>query len=120
MSWIFLSVLAALIWAVVNIFDKYIISKLVDRPIVPVIIMGVIGLLASAAIFLTSGFQPLSTINILLAIIAGVFYVLTVFFYFHAVKIEEISKVIALFYLTYTTFYFDYCRALSWRNFYTD
>lgn len=100
MSWIFLSVLAALIWAVVNIFDKYIISKLVDRPIVPVIILGAIGLLASAAIFFTSGFQPLSTVNILLAITAGIFYVLAVFFYFHAAKIEEISKVVALFYLT--------------------
>src|SRR3989338_10718894 len=100
MSWIFLSILAALIWSVVNIFDKYIISKLVEKPIVPVIVMGAIGLIASAAIFIFHGFQPLSTINILLAIVAGIFYVLMTFLYFHAIKIEELSKVIPLFYLT--------------------
>ena len=100
MSWIFLSILAAFIWSVVSILDKYIISKLVDRPIVPVIIMGTIGLFSSAAIFFILGFEPLSTANILLAIIAGIFYVLTVFLYFHAAKIEEISKVVPLFYLT--------------------
>lgn len=100
MSWIFLSILAALIWSVVNIFDKYIISKLVEKPIVPVIVMGIIGLIASAAIFIFHGFQPLSVINIVLAIVAGIFYVLMTFLYFHAIKIEELSKVIPLFYLT--------------------
>lgn len=100
MSWIFLSILAALIWSVVNIFDKYIISKLVEKPIVPVIVMGIIGLIASVAIFIFHGFQPLSVINIVLAIVAGIFYVLMTFLYFHAIKIEELSKVIPLFYLT--------------------
>lgn len=100
MSWIYLSILAALIWSVVNIFDKYIISKLVEKPIVPVIVMGTIGLIASAAIFIIRGFQPLSVVNILLAIVAGIFYVLMTFLYFHAIKIEELSKVIPLFYLT--------------------
>jgi len=99
MSWIFLSILAALIWSVVNIFDKYILSKLVEKPIVPVIVMGIIGLIASAAIFVTLGFQPLSAVNILLAILAGILYALDTFLYFHAVKIEEISRVIPLFYL---------------------
>jgi len=100
MSWIFLSILAAFIWSVVNIFDKYIVSKLVEKPIVPVIVMGSIGLIVSVAIFLTLGFQPLSVANILLAILAGVFYVLMTFLYFHAIKIEEVSKIIPLFYLT--------------------
>lgn len=100
MSWIFLSILAALIWSVVNIFDKYIISKLVEKPIVPVIVMGTIGLIASATIFIFHGFQPLSVINIVLAIVAGIFYALVTFLYFHAIKIEELSKVIPLFYLT--------------------
>ncbi len=66
----------------------------------PVIVMGVIGLIASAAIFIIHGFQSLSPINILLAIVAGIFYILMTFLYFHAIKIEELSKVIPLFYLT--------------------
>jgi drug/metabolite transporter (DMT)-like permease len=100
MSWMFLSILAALLWSVVNIFDKYIISKLVEKPILPIIVMETIGMITSAAIFTIHGFQSLSLVNILLAIIAGNFYTLMTFFYFHAIKIEELSKVIPLFYLT--------------------
>lgn len=100
MSWILFSILAAFIWAIVNIIDKYILSKLVDRPIIPVIIMGFIGLVAGLLVFIFLGFQQLSISNIFLALISGFLYVLMTFFYFRAVKIEEISKLIPLFYLT--------------------
>ncbi len=100
MSWILFSILAALIWAIVNIIDKYVLSKLVSRPIIPVIIMGFIGLIASLLVFIFLGLQHLSVGNIFLALISGSLYVLMTFFYFRAVKIEEISKVIPLFYLT--------------------
>jgi len=98
MSWILFSILAALIWAIVNIIDKYVLSKLVSRPIIPVIIMGFIGLIASLLVFIFLGFQQLSAGNVLLAFISGSLYVLMTFFYFRAVKIEEVSKVIPLFY----------------------
>lgn len=97
MLWVLFSILAAFIWAFVNIVDKYVLSKLVNKPIVPVIIMGFIGLLASLLIFAFLGFQKLSMGNILLAFISGFLYVLMVFFYFRAVKTEEISKVVRFF-----------------------
>jgi len=100
MLWILFSILAALIWAVVNIIDKYVLSKLISKPIIPLIIMGFIGLFASLLVFIFLDFQRLSVNNILLALISGFLYVLAAFFYFHAVKIEEISKVVPLFYLT--------------------
>lgn len=100
MSWILFSILAALTWAVVNTIDKYILTKWVEKPIVPVMILGVIGLIASIVVYFINGFSELSYINILMAFVAGVFYILMILFYFKAVKIEEISRVIPLFYLT--------------------
>jgi len=100
MSWVLFSILAALIWAVVNVVDKYILSKWVKNPIVPVMILGVVGLVSSLLVFLFRGFAELSFINILLALVSGIFYILTVIFYFKAVKIEEVSRIIPLFYLT--------------------
>lgn len=98
--WIIFSILAALTWAVVNIIDKYILTKWVRKPIVPVMILGVVGLLASFLVYLFHGFSTLSYLNIALAFIAGIFYILANVFYFKAAKIEEISRVTPLFYLT--------------------
>jgi len=100
MSWITFSILAALIWSIVNIVDKYVLSKLVNRPIVPLIVLGFVGLVASIFVFGVTGLQELSSFNIFLALVAGVFYALMGFFYFQAVKVEEISKVVPIFYLS--------------------
>ena len=98
-GWIIFSVLAALSWALVNVVDKYILTKWVRKPIVPVMILGIIGLLAGAFIYLFQGFAPLSPVNITLAFAAGILYILMAIFYFKAAKIEEISRIIPLFYL---------------------
>ena len=100
MSWILFSILAAVCWSVVNVVDKYILTKWVKEPIVPVMILGFVGLMSSFIIFFINGFVQLSYYHILLAIIGGVFYMFMNILYFKAVKIEEISRVIPLFYLT--------------------
>lgn len=100
MSWILFSILAALTWAIVNTIDKYVLTKWVKKPIVPVMILGIIGLLASFLVFVFHGFSELSFPNIILSFVAGIFYILAIIFYFKAVKIEEISRVVPLFYLT--------------------
>jgi len=100
MSWTTFSILAALIWSIVNIVDKYVLSKLVSRPIIPLIVLGFVGLITSIFVFVATGLQGLSSFNIFLALVAGVFYALMGFFYFQAVKVEEISKVAPLFYLS--------------------
>ena len=76
MSWILFSILAALVWAIVNLVDKYILTKWVRKPIVPVMILGIIGLIASFIVYLIKGIAALSYFNLFLAFIAGVFYIL--------------------------------------------
>ena len=99
MSWIIFSILAAFTWAVVNTIDKFILTKWIRNPVLPLIVLGFIGLLASIIIFFLHGFSFLSLPNILLGICSGLFYSLMSMFYFKAAKIEEISRVVPLFYL---------------------
>jgi len=100
MSWILFSILSAAVWAIVNTVDKYVLTKLVKKPVVPLMILGIIGLIASFFVHLFHGFSYLSYFNIALAFVAGILYVIGILFYFKAVKIEEISRVIPLLYLS--------------------
>ncbi|MFU8798213.1 MAG: EamA family transporter, partial [Gammaproteobacteria bacterium] len=100
MSWISLSILAAAIWSIVNVLDKLMLTKWSIRPILPVLAMGIIGFITSIGIFIFHpvAYLPLPLIG--LAFIAGFCYFATAYFYFYAVKWEDISKVIPLLYLT--------------------
>lgn len=100
MSWITLSILAAIVWAVVNVIDKFSISKLVDRPVIPVIVWCTINGSAGLIIFAVVGFQMLPLNNVLLTLLASALYVLMAWLYTHALKQEEVSRVVPLFYLT--------------------
>ncbi len=98
--WVLLSILASLMWTLSNIIDKYVLTKWVKSPFVNSIIMCIVGLLASLIVYLFQGFSPLSYFNILLAFIAGTLYIVANLLYFKAVRIEEISKVAPLFFLS--------------------
>jgi len=100
MTWVILSILAALFWSVVNMVDKYVVTKWFKQPLVPVIMLGIFGLIASLLVYFISGFAFLSCSNIILALLAGIFYVLMSVFYFKALKIEEVSRIIPLFHLS--------------------
>ncbi|MFH1822305.1 MAG: EamA family transporter [Patescibacteria group bacterium] len=100
MTWILFSLLAAFLWSIVNIVDKYVMGKWIKNPTIPIIFTGIIGVIASFFVFLINGFQLLSLSLIILALIAGIFYILMTLFYLKAVQIEEISRIIPLFYLS--------------------
>ncbi len=100
MSWMLFSILAAMCWSIVNVADKFIITKLIRKPVVPVIILGSLGLISSLVIYFVNGFSQLSPFNTLLALIAGALYIWAVFLYYDAIKLDEISRIIPLFYIT--------------------
>lgn len=99
MSWIFLSIAAAFLWAFCNIIDKYVLSKLVVRPVVPIIISAIVGILLSLVIFLKVGLAPLSAPLILLALFSGAIGSFWLFLYFKAVTQGEISRIVPVMYL---------------------
>ena len=96
MSWIFYALLAGMVWAVVNINDKFVLSKLVKKPIVPIIFLGVISLIVAVAIYLVRGFGNLSAQNIVIALVAGIFYAGMNLLYFTAVQLDDISRLIPI------------------------
>ena len=98
--WILFSILAAFLWAICNIVDKFILTKWVKQPFVPVIILGIIGFIAGMAVYFAQGIVHLPNMGIFLAFIAGISYILMTVFYFKALQVEEISRVSPMFYLT--------------------
>lgn len=97
MEWIVFALLASVIWAIMNIIDKYIFTRWDLKPIVFLIFFSLIGLIAGIFIYFAIGFGTLSIINIALGLLAGALFMFMVLFYFKAVKIEEVSRVVPLF-----------------------
>lgn len=111
--WAIFSILAAICWAIVNIVDKYILTKWVRRPIIPVIILGVVGLIASVIVYFIYGFSYLSYFNILLALVAGIFYILMSIFYLKAVKVDDIICIYPCHKSTFNKASFKFRRLLD-------
>ena len=100
MSWVIYALLAAFLYAVVGIVDKFTITKWIKNPFVPPIIFGAMGFLFSAAIYFFQGFAQLSTFNIALAIFVGIISVVASVAYFKAAKIEEISRLVPMIFIS--------------------
>ena len=98
--WAVLSVLYAFSMAMVNMMDKFVLSRWGLKPIVLLLILGLTGLVPAPVIFVARGFSPLSLKIVLTAGAAGLFFVLMAALYFLAAKSEEISRVVPLFYLS--------------------
>lgn len=97
--WVLFSILAAFIWAINNIVDKFVLAKWVKQPFVPVIVLAFVGLIAGIAVCITHEVSRISNFEIFLASIAGVFSVVMTTAYFKALQHEEVSRVAPLFYL---------------------
>jgi len=98
-TWIIFSLLAALTWAIVNISDKYVISKLINRPMIPVLFMGILSIISAVVVYFVHGFEKMSWPLILMAGAAGVVYVAFAFCYFKAMQTEEVSRMVPLMYV---------------------
>lgn len=98
-DWVLLTIVATVLWASTNILDKYILSKLVKNPLLPLIFSCCIGFIVAVIIFYLNKGTPLAFSYILVALVAGMCYTVAIFLYFKAVLIEDISKIVALWYL---------------------
>ena len=93
--WIALSLLAAGIWAVVNITDKYVISKNAVKPAIPVFILSIIGLMAGLSCWLV--IKPEFSRLLFLGLVIGASYPAVNFLYFKSLKMEDVSRVVPWF-----------------------
>lgn len=98
--WVLFSLMAALIWAAGNIVDKYVLTKWIRDPAVSLVLFGAVGAIAGVFVYFARGLGDLSGVYALLAIAAGIMHTASIGLYFKAVQIEEISRVVPLFYTT--------------------
>jgi bacterial/archaeal transporter family protein len=98
-SWILLSLLSGFIMALVNLIDRYVLTRLVKQAVVPLFVLGLVGLVPGLVILLVKGGPGLSWPHLLLGAAAGIAFLVMGYFYFRAAQIEEISRVVPLFYL---------------------
>jgi len=99
MSWVLFSILATLFFAITNVVDKYLLTKWFKKPVIPLLIFGIVSLIASGIVYLFNGFAPLSPLHIILSFVSGIFSIFGAFLYFKAVQLDEISRIATLFYL---------------------
>ncbi|MFH1663676.1 MAG: EamA family transporter [archaeon] len=98
MLWIVFSVLSAIIFAATNVIDKFVMSKWVKNPIIPMLVLGLVSIPVVLLIYFFHGFSELSSFNVFVVLLAGAFFALSNLLYFKLVKIEDVSVVIPLFY----------------------
>lgn len=97
MLWEIFAILAGVVWAITNILDKYTLSKLVKEPSLNTIAI-IVAVGAAVVIFLFHGLSPLSNFNLALALIAGTLESLSIFLYFYAAKLDDISRVLPVWF----------------------
>lgn len=98
-NWIYFALIAQGIWSVTSIIDKIVISKgYIKNPLVYIVLNGVMNVFL---IFLLpfAGFEPLSFMNFLIAMLSGVMFSFAVTIYYKAVQYDEISRVVMLYQL---------------------
>ncbi|MFH1509148.1 MAG: EamA family transporter [bacterium] len=100
MTWAFLTLATAFLWALTNINDKIIQTKWVKEPMIIMAVVGGFAFFIGFIVWIIIGFKILPLFYMLLSIGIGIFSILNAVFYFKAVKLEEISRVAPLFYLS--------------------
>jgi drug/metabolite transporter (DMT)-like permease len=95
MNWLLIVIIAHLIFALVYIIDKFMVSGIVLEPVVYAFYVGVLSLFVLALI--PFGFALMPGIKILAALSAGLLFVIGLLFFYRAIKVSEISRVAPIF-----------------------
>jgi len=99
LSWQFLAVFATLLWSIINIVDKHIISEKI-RQVRIAIIFTFVGSLIILAILQFFAKIVLPAFPILaLIVFSGILWIVAVIFYYKALQQDEVSRIIPIFLL---------------------
>jgi drug/metabolite transporter (DMT)-like permease len=95
--WLWLPILAALIWSFVSVIDKYILGHELRDPILATISNGMgVFLIFSTVVALMGSSVFIPTTALLSALLAGVFYMFANWAYYYVMRREEVSRVTTL------------------------
>ncbi len=97
MLWILFAIIANVLFAVSNLFDKFLIEKRVRDPLALTVFGGWIDLLVALIIVLIHGLSITVPLQIGVLLLSGVFVELALIPYFKALSLEDASRISPLF-----------------------
>lgn len=97
MEWLYLAIFSTFFYAITNIFDKFVMSKVLKKPIQYTMLIGLYVLIFATLVFL---FQKVQFIfpESLIAMFFGTFWMVGIIFYSKSLIKEEVSRVMSLFF----------------------
>ncbi|MCK4817551.1 DMT family transporter [bacterium] len=96
MSWVLFITVAAFLWSITNIIDKYLIEKKVKNPLILTIFMRVGTLIPMIIVIPFIGFSIPSLDLSIILLVAGLFAAFGVLLYYKSIQIGEISVIVPL------------------------
>lgn len=94
--WLVVAFVAPMLWAVVNIIDVYFVGNVFDDEFDGIAIMGLFQIFPWAFVFFVKPTFP-SDYIVALALLAGIFYIFAMFFYFKALFAANDAAVVSIF-----------------------
>lgn len=93
MLWVILAISAHLLWALVNLGDRYIMEKRIKSPFFYTVTILIVDAFASLLFIPLIEFSWIGWLAIIGAMLAGTAFVLGTVFYNRAIQIEEVSRI---------------------------
>ncbi|MDE2001231.1 MAG: EamA family transporter [Patescibacteria group bacterium] len=97
MSWIFFAVLAPALYSASAYIDRFLVEKKVQDYLFLSILSGITALIAGTLIFVMRGFPLLSPGYAAIVLISGALIEVALVPYYHAIALEDASRVVPLF-----------------------
>ena len=100
MLWVYFTLLAIFTWSIVNVIDKHIITEHIRQPRIAIVFLATMGFAAALMVPLAMPVVVPSLLILSLSLVAGILYVVSNLFYFKALFVEEVSRVLPLYSIT--------------------
>jgi len=100
MDWIFLAILAPFLWSVSNLIDKFLLTHKLKNPLSSMTLFAAVCFLSLIPTYLIHPPSSISTLNLTLTLFVGILNTLVSYFYFRALYLEEVSRIIPWFYIS--------------------
>jgi len=94
MNWIIIAIVSHFLTAIVYILDKIVVSKTVIRPIIYSFYIGIFG--GFTILLAPFGFELMPLKEVIISFIAGILFIFAILYFYKAIKIYEVSKVIPI------------------------
>lgn len=98
-GWHVLALVAALVWACVNLVDKFVLSKKFSGSAVACAFTGLSSLVACVLALLFTSVEIPSLPVLFTLLLAGAMITASFYFYYQALRVEEVSRVVPVFLL---------------------